>query len=45
MIDGLYQVRYRDICAGFVVERGEITAMAPIVRRCRWLVRYARRIR
>jgi hypothetical protein len=33
MNDGLYQVSWRNICAGFVIENGKITACAPILRR------------
>ena len=31
--DGLYQVTYKQICAGFVIERGRVTACAPVLRR------------
>jgi hypothetical protein len=30
--DGLYQVRTRDICAGFVVENRKVIKCAPILR-------------
>ena len=33
MKDGLYQVNWRGVCAGFVVENGEVTHCAPILRR------------
>jgi hypothetical protein len=33
MKDGLYRVVYKGICAGFVVEDGKITRLAPILRR------------
>lgn len=33
MKDGLYQVRSRYFCAGFVVEHGRFVAVAPILRR------------
>lgn len=33
MRDGLYQVTTSYLCAGFVVERGQVTACAPILRR------------
>lgn len=33
MIDGVYQVRYRGICAGFVIEHGELAACSPILRK------------
>ena len=33
MIDGLYRVEYKGICAGFVVENGRVTICAPILRR------------
>ena len=32
-IDGLYQVRKDGICAGFVIENGQVTRCAPILRR------------
>src|SRR5262245_36495545 len=31
--DGLYQVRTPHLCAGFVVEDGQVTLCAPILRR------------
>jgi hypothetical protein len=31
--DGLYRVTTPYLCAGFVVERGMVTACAPILRR------------
>lgn len=31
--DGLYQVTTSYFCAGFVVERGKVTACAPILRK------------
>jgi len=33
MKDGLYQVTYKGICAGFVVKDGEVVDCAPILRR------------
>lgn len=33
MQDGLYQVSYKGICAGFVVEGGRVTMCAPVLRR------------
>lgn len=33
MIDGLYQVTTRYLCAAFVVEGGKVTACAPILRK------------
>lgn len=33
MIDGLYRVTTKYLCAGFVVEGGRITMCAPILRR------------
>lgn len=30
--DGTYQVTYGSICAAFVVEKGKITQIAPILR-------------
>jgi hypothetical protein len=33
MIDGLYRVETRYLCAGFVVEDGRVTMCAPILRR------------
>jgi hypothetical protein len=33
MMDGLYQVRTRYFCAGFVVEAGKVTMCAPILRK------------
>ena len=31
MIDGLYRVCTRSLCAGFVLERGQIVRAAPIL--------------
>lgn len=31
--DGLYQVNYKSICAGFVVKDGHIVCAAPVLRR------------
>lgn len=31
--DGLYQVSYHGICAGFIVEGGKVTAIAPVLRK------------
>jgi len=31
--DGLYQVKYKGICAGFVVSAGKVIACAPILRK------------
>lgn len=33
LVDGLYRVTTSYLCAGFVVERGSITACAPILRK------------
>jgi hypothetical protein len=33
MDDGLYQVTTAYLCAGFVVENGQVTICAPILRR------------
>lgn len=33
MVDGLYRVTYKGICAGFIVEDGVITRCAPILRK------------
>ena len=33
MKDGLYQVTYQNICAGFVVAEGKVSACAPLLRR------------
>lgn len=33
MIDGLYQVTTKYLCAGFVIEDGKITNIAPILRK------------
>lgn len=33
MSDGLYQVTTRYLCAGFVVEHGQITRCAPVLRK------------
>jgi hypothetical protein len=30
--DGLYQVKGKKICAGFVIENGKIKAIAPILK-------------
>lgn len=32
MIDGIYHVDHGNICAGFLVENGQITYCAPILR-------------
>lgn len=32
-LDGLYQVRTGYLCAGFVVEGGVVTRIAPILRK------------
>jgi hypothetical protein len=29
--DGLYEVNYKGICAGFVIENGKVTKCAPIL--------------
>jgi len=45
MEDGLYQVRKDGICAGFVIEDGQVTRCAPILRRrFHYWKRLARRI-
>lgn len=31
--DGLYQVTYKGICAGFVIENNTVIACAPILRK------------
>ena len=31
--DGLYQVTYMGLCAGFVIESGRLAACAPALRR------------
>jgi hypothetical protein len=31
--DGLYQVKTKYLCAGFVIEHGMVTACAPILRK------------
>jgi hypothetical protein len=33
MSDGLYQVTTAHLCAGFVIENGQVTACAPILRK------------
>ena len=33
MTDGVYQVTTKYLCAGFVVENGTITTVAPALRR------------
>jgi len=33
MIDGLYRVTTSYLCAGFVIEGGQVIACAPILRR------------
>ena len=33
MRDGLYQVEWRGICAGFIVEAGVVTRCAPVLQR------------
>lgn len=33
MIDGLYRVETSYLCAGFVVENGEVTDCAPILKK------------
>lgn len=45
MRDGLYQVTYRNICAGFTIKDGRVDLCAPILRRrmAYWL-RFAGRI-
>jgi len=44
VIDGLYQVTTKFFCAGFVVENGQVTACAPILRKrlSYWLTRAVR---
>lgn len=44
MQDGLYQVRWRNVCAGYVVENGKITMIAPVLATNHWLVKRAIRI-
>jgi len=44
LIDGLYQVVYKGICAGFVVRGGVVAECAPVLRaRIEWWVRVAER--
>jgi len=33
MKDGIYQVKTKYLCAGFIVENGSITKCAPILRK------------
>lgn len=33
MTDGLYQVTYKGICAGFIVQDGEVVACAPVLQK------------
>ena len=33
MRDGLYQVIYKGICAGFVLHKGQAVNVAPVLRR------------
>lgn len=33
MNDGLYQVKTKYLCAGFVIEHGMVTRCAPILRK------------
>jgi hypothetical protein len=33
MIDGLYRVTTHYLCAGFVIESGRVTMIAPILRK------------
>lgn len=45
MKDGLYQVTYRNICAGFVIKNGEIIDCAPILKKNFWfLVKFAKKV-
>jgi hypothetical protein len=45
MSDGLYQVTTRYLCAGFVIERGCVVLVAPILfERMPYWVTIARRI-
>jgi hypothetical protein len=45
LTDGLYQVTYQRICAGFVIHRGRLIMCAPILRRrFEYWQRLARRI-
>jgi hypothetical protein len=45
MKDGVYQVNWQGISAGFVVENGEVTQCAPVLRRrFPFFSRIARRI-
>lgn len=45
MIDGLYQVTTKYLCAGFVVEQGRVTICAPILRpRITYWITVARKI-
>lgn len=32
MKNGLYQVTYKGICAGFSIENGRVTSCAPVLR-------------
>ena len=33
LYEGLYQVTYKNICAGFVVKNGKITECAPVLKK------------
>ena len=33
MTDGLYRVSTKALCAGFVIEKGQVIACAPILKR------------
>ena len=33
MLDGLYQISYKEIYAGFIIHNGIVTKTAPILRR------------
>ena len=30
--DGLYRVKYKGICAGFVLKEGQVVSIAPVLR-------------
>ena len=42
--DGLYQVTWRGICAGFVIANGKIINAAPWIWRNQWALKIAKRI-
>jgi hypothetical protein len=45
LYDGLYRVDHKGLCAGFVVEDGIITKIAPVLRKnIRFWLKKAKRI-